>query len=275
LTIGEWLKLAELRLVNAGIVSPKLESQLLAAHVLGESRPYILTHSEVEIPEMVGEALLQRREAREPLAYITGKREFYSREFKVSPSVLIPRQETECVVDTAIELIKSHDSVQTVLDLCTGCGCIAISLALETNAKVVGSDISASAIEIARHNGESHSANVEWLESDGFTEIVGRKFDLIVSNPPYLKRGEIFMPEVAKFEPEIALYAGSDGLEAYRWIAREAPKCLNKPGFVLIETGWGMSDDVRKIFADCGFEYLKSRKDLLKIDRALLFRRER
>ena len=82
------------------------------------------------------------------------------------------------------------------------------------------------------------------------------------------------MPEVAKFEPEIALYAGPDGLDAYRWIAREAPKYLNKPGFVLIETGWGMADDVRKIFAECGFEYLKSRKDLMMIERALLFRRE-
>ncbi len=270
----EWIALAESRFKTAGIESARLEAQVLAAHILGESRSWVIAHPEAELSGLKGEQLLQRRVAREPLAYITGKREFYGHEFHVGPGVLIPRQETECLVDAAIEFIKSDSSIQSVLDLCTGSGCIAISLDLETEARIVGSEMSQSALEIARQNGDSLSAKVEWLEGDGFTEIVGRKFDLIVSNPPYLKRGEIFMPEVAKFEPEIALYAGLDGLDAYRWIARDSPKCLNMPGFVLIETGWGMADDVRKIFAGCGFEFLNSTKDLMRIERALLFRRE-
>src|ERR1044072_4019884 len=179
------------RLEAAGIESPALEAQLLAGHVLLVDRTYVLTHPEEEFPELAGETLLQRREGQEPLAYILGEREFFGRRFRVGPGVLIPRQETETLVEAAME----QSDVQSVLDVGTGSGCIAITLKLERPEwEVTAVDISERALDIASDNAKLLGADVRYLLSDGFASLLGESFDLIVTNPPYVGLHEALPP---------------------------------------------------------------------------------
>lgn len=261
MTLGEWLPHARARLTAAGSSSPSLEAQLLAGHALLKDRAWILAHPEVEIPDLALEVLLQRMEAHEPLAYITGHREFYGLDFEVSPAVLIPRQETEVLVDAALARAKQGASV---VDIGTGSGCIAIALKhTRPDLQVTAVDISPAALDVARQNAERLGAEVTFIESDGLANLEFEP-DVIVTNPPYIGSGESTGPGVAEFEPHLALYSGETGLEFY---ARLAETIGNVD--LLMEVGDSQAETVAQLFERAGFEVIARHKDLLGIDRVI------
>jgi release factor glutamine methyltransferase len=268
-TVGEWLKLAEARLNAAGIESGRTESHTLAAHILGVDRAWLLAHPEAEFPDLAGEKLLERRESREPLAYLLGKREFYGRDFLVRPGVLIPRHETETLVEAALADLPQGASV---LDLGTGSGCIGITLKLERpDLNVTLSDVSEVALRVAAHNADLLGANVRLVRSDGFAELLGEAFDRVVSNPPYIGEGEHLMPEVADHEPAEALYSGPTGLEFYERLAAEGASYLLDGGQILLEVGYQQAGAVRELFEAQGWRHLKTIKDLSGVERVVAF----
>jgi release factor glutamine methyltransferase len=276
MTVGEWLWEAENRLVSAGIESSRLEAQVLAAHVLLVDRSWLLAHPEAEFPDLAGENLLQRRELCEPLAYIIGKREFFGYDFAVRPGVLIPRQDTEVLVETAIETAKQfiHSQPLKILDVGFGSGAIAISLKLRLpNAEVTGVDVSELALDIATQNAERLGANVRLLLSDGFQCLAGETFDLIVSNPPYIANNEQLASEVVDFEPSIALFSGPTGLEFYLMLALEAASHLTSQGVLLLEVGHTQAEAVKEIFEQEFWTHVQTVEDLSRIQRVLEFQR--
>ena len=246
MTIREALRAATARLTQASVPDADVDASYLLASVLKEDTlaMRINGHRELAAPQRAAfDALCDRRAAREPLQYILGETEFMGLTFHVEPGVLIPRADTEILVDKALELMRPG---ARVLDIGTGSGAIAISLAkLGKSARVTAVDVSDKALEIARKNAESNGANVEFIKSDCFSALNGRKYDMIVSNPPYISDDEMrgLMPEV-KLEPELALFGGADGLDFYRRISREAPGYLNEGGWLLFEIGWLQKDAV-------------------------------
>jgi len=269
--LDDWLRQATTRLDLAGIDSPRLEAQVLAAHVLRVDRSWLLAHPEHEFPEVAGEGLLQRRESREPLAYLTGYREFRGREFGVDPSVLIPRHETEELVEAALEQIVPPDA--KCLDLGTGSGILAVTLKLERPAwNVTAVDISAEALGTASANARFHNAAVRFVHSDGFNALLGESFDLIVSNPPYIGDEEELPIEVRHHEPASALFSGPTGLEFYARLANEAPSHLEDGGLILLEVGHTQAGEVRALFEAAGWQHETTRRDLSGIERVVVFR---
>lgn len=272
MTLQAWQAVARRRLEEAGIESGALEARVLAAHGMGVEPSTIVAHPEWEAPEKL-ELLLARRQRREPLAYILGWREFYGRRFEVTPDVLIPRQETEVLVETALTLIPT-DRPSSVWDIGTGSGCIAITLKLERPlADVFATDASEEALKVARRNARKLGADLDFVHSDFLVEdlVETRKFDLIVSNPPYVSPGAELMPEVAKFEPAAALYAGEDGLAFYRRMAQVLPGHLAlKESRLLVEVGDTQSEHVRNVFREEDWLCQSSSRDLLGIDRVLV-----
>lgn len=267
MTVAEWVRHAAARLQSAGLDAFRLEAQVLAAHVLNVDRSWVLAHPDESFNDLAGESLLQRREAQEPLAYILGYREFYGRRFLVNSSVLIPRHETETVVEAALNHLPQKGSL---LDVGTGSGCIAITVALERpDCGVSAVDISKDALEVARLNAERLGAVVNFLESDLFGSVA-TTFDVIVSNPPYIGFEEPLESQVVDFEPHSALFASNQGMAIYERIAREAKKHLNTGGFVILELGDGRSGDVVAEFERQGWCNVEIRKDLLGTDRALV-----
>lgn len=258
--------------------SARLEAQLLAAHALGVDRSFVLAHPDAEVPEDAADVLLQRRSAREPLAYIVGRREFYGRPFAVRPGVLIPRQETETLVDAALGLLpipdtsdRQHAGAQTrVLDLGTGSGILAITLKLERPAaSVTASDISPQALAVAKENANALGARVRFILSDAFAGLPGERFDLIVTNPPYVAAGATLNQEIAEHEPEVALYSGESGLEFYAMLAALAPEHLSSGGRLMVELGDGTADRVAALFEGKGWRIVGRSRDLLGIERCL------
>jgi release factor glutamine methyltransferase len=246
MTLGEWIPAATERLTQAGVTSSRLEAQLLAAHVLLVDRTYVLTHPEVELNELAAEGLLQRRESQEPLAYILGHREFFGRRFRVTPSVLIPRQETELLIETALELMVP---VKRVLDIGTGSGCIATTLKLERpDWDVWAVDISGAALQVARENAETLGAEITFRHSDLFSGLAGERFDLIVSNPPYIGVEEELPVEVRSFEPGTALFADNHGLLIYQQLAAIYIDYLTDRGAIILEIGQTQGPAVANLF---------------------------
>ncbi len=246
MTIREALRLAEARLEQAGAPDADVDAAYLLASVLKEDTlaMRINGHRELAAPQRATfDALCDRRAAREPLQYILGETEFMGLTFHVEPGVLIPRADTEILVEKALAWMKPG---ARVLDIGTGSGAIAVSLAkLGRPAQVTAVDVSDRALEIARRNAERNGAAVEFVKSDCFSALKGRKYDMIVSNPPYISEDEMrrLMPEVTR-EPELALFGGADGLDFYRRISREAPEYLNEGGCLLFEIGWLQKDAV-------------------------------
>ena len=246
MTIREALRAATARLTQASVPDADVDASYLLASVLKEDTLAMRINGHRELTEEQRAAfgqLCDRRAAREPLQYILGETEFMGLTFHVEPGVLIPRADTEILVEKALELMRPG---ACVLDIGTGSGAIAISLAkLGKSARVTAVDVSDKALEIARKNAESNGANVEFIKSDCFSALNGRKYDMIVSNPPYISDDEMpgLMPEV-KLEPELALFGGADGLDFYRRISREAPGYLNEGGWLLFEIGWLQKDAV-------------------------------
>lgn len=272
MNLGEWIQIAERRLAEAGIDSPRLDAQLLAACALGESRTWVVTHlDDLAEPLAVLDSLLLRRVWREPLAYILGTKEFYGREFKVGPGVLVPRPDTETLVDAVLGL--GLEAGAKVLDVGTGSGCIAATLALERpDWEVWGVDVSPTALAFAQENGRTLGTRVNWWLSDLYSDLPeGANFDCVVSNPPYIGREEELMPEVGRFEPEGALFAEESGLAIYRRLAAETSSIGARR--VLVEIGVGMEERVSVVFGESEWGETGRYKDLAGITRVLAFSR--
>lgn len=262
---------------RAGVESFALDAELLLAAAAGSDRVRLLSGSFAPDREHLERfaRLVGRRASREPLAYIVGHKEFHGLEIEVDRNVLIPRPETELVVDTALRFLRRRPESR-VMDLGTGSGAIAVAIGLRcAGAKVSASDISAAALDVARRNAERHGCadRIEFLLGDGFAAIPCShpKFDLIVSNPPYVCEGEVaaLQPEVARYEPGIALRGGKDGLDFYRCIADGAGSYMAAGGEIIIELGAGQAAPAARIMEKGGWRTLEIIRDLAGHQRVL------
>lgn len=264
---------------EAGVLDCENDSWLLAEHVFGITRQDYYINPYISVDKSQADRyfmLVKKRAKKIPLQHITGTQEFMGYTFKVNENVLVPRQDTELLVEKAVEYIQSLPGKVKVLDLCTGSGCIAISVdKMCRNAEVMAADISHEALAIARENNVANNAKVEFVNSNLFDEIQG-KFDVIVSNPPYIKTGEIdtLMEEVKDHEPLIALDGDDDGLKFYRLIARRLGEYLKDDGFVMFEIGYDQGKSVPEILKKYGFHNIKVLKDLSKNDRVVIAGKE-
>jgi release factor glutamine methyltransferase len=241
------------------------EARLLLAAATGFSEASVLAHPERELPRESAaryREFIERRAQGEPVAYILGHREFYGLELAVNPAVLIPRPETELLVDLALQR-----SFSSVVDLGTGSG--AIALALKRNrpkARVVAVEASAAALVVARRNAAKLALEIEFVHGRWLEPLAGERFDLIVSNPPYVAEGDPHLADLG-FEPRSALVSGSDGLAAIGEIARVAPAHLSSGGWLLLEHGFGQGPAVRRLLEQAGLEEVASWPDLAGIPR--------
>jgi len=248
-TIAETILVGAQELRVSGVPEPRREVGSLLGHVLGKDRSFILTHADDTLKEdqrEIFQKLLQRRALGEPLQYLTGNQEFFGLDFEVNPDVLIPRPETELLVETALALFDA-DRAPLICDVGTGSGCITIALLKSLpKAQAVAVDISPAALEVARRNASTHSVaeRVEFVISDCFAGIADRpSFDLIVSNPPYVETTNMnsLQREVRDFEPPAALFAGADGLSVIRRLLLEAGNFLRPAGYFLLEIGFNQA----------------------------------
>ena len=244
----------------------RLEARVLAAHAWQVDHAWLIAHDTDPLNDThvaAFESLVSRRLEGVPIAYLVGAREFYGRPFQVSPAVLIPRPDTELLVERALAHIPADQAVE-ILDLGTGSGCIAITLALERPlARVTAADRSAAALAVAQRNADILNARVEFLASDWFAALAGRRFDLIVSNPPYVAAAD---PHLAhgdvRFEPLTALAAGHDGLDDLRLLTRAACAHLKPGGTLLLEHGYNQADKVQTLLREGGIRHPQSWADL-------------
>ncbi len=268
------------RLGNAGIEDGRLEAELLMALILNISRLDILINSEMEISDKEEEKfyeLVARRLNREPMAYISGHREFMGLDFKVKHGILIPRPDTEILVETVIEAAK-NDKMKTSAEIGIGSGCISVSLAKYTDLMCYGTDMSIEAVKTACENAVMNDVEDKtfFCEGDIFKGLPERKFDIVVSNPPYIKRKDMenLMPDVRDYEPYTALCGGDDGLDFYRVITSDAANRLNRGGYIFYEIGHDEAEDVSHILRQSGFTNIKVVKDLSGLDRVVSARKE-
>jgi release factor glutamine methyltransferase len=282
--VRDQLMLAAARLSAGGIDNPRLDAEVLLAHCLNMSREQLLVAGAwLSAPAAAQrfETLLQRRLSREPVAYITGTQEFWSLDFTVTPDVLIPRPDTERLVEVALLCAARFPASKTlrIADLCTGSGAVAIALARELpSAQVCATDISPAALAIARGNAEAHhvAARMQFFTADLFEALApgaAVRFDLIVSNPPYVRCSEIgaLAPEVSRWEPRVALNGGVDGLDFYRRIAAAAPDYLAEQGGLALEIGADMAGAVSALCGETGrYRSIEIFQDYAGRDRVIL-----
>src|ERR1700760_1641651 len=246
------------------------DAELLMLHVTGSSRAELMTHPERELTERQQEhyqAAIARRARHEPVQHILGTQEFYGRSFIVNRLVLIPRPETEHLVEAVLAI---RPAPRYILDVGTGSGILAITLALELpDAAVIATDISPAALAVAQQNARVLNAadHVRFVRSDLFEELRGERFDCIVSNPPYVANGENLEPQVREYEPAAALFAGEDGLAIYRRLIPQAFEHLEGGGYLLLEIGHGQRDALRELLAQGGFVEIGLVDDLQGIPR--------
>jgi release factor glutamine methyltransferase len=264
MTLREAIAAAAARIGGEGGAT---DAQWLLAHVLGRDRTYLVANAAEPLPDQVAaafESLVARRAGGEPVAYLTGRRGFWSFDVEVGPAVLIPRPETELLVEFALDHLP-RDRACTVADLGTGSGAIAIAVALERpRAEVVAVDASAGALEIARRNAARLApGRVTFIEGSWWTPLKGRRFDLVLSNPPYIPERD---PHLARgdlrFEPRAALAAGLDGFDALRAIVEDLPERLAPGGHVALEHGYDQAAEVRALLAAVGLRDVATIRDL-------------
>lgn len=249
-----------------------IDGRILLQHVLNVSHAHLIAYPEqILTPEQARRfhLLVKRRIHGDPVAYLTGQREFYGMEFAVTPAVLIPRPETELLVDLALARIPCRIP-HSILDLGTGCGAVALSIAKNRPlASITAVDISADAVEVAQTNARQLDVkNVHIIQSDWFEELAGERFDLIVSNPPYIADNDPHLSQGdLRFEPGVALTSGGDGLDCIRSIIASAPAYLAEGGALLLEHGYDQAVACRQLLSAAGFVAVYSRPDLADIMR--------
>lgn len=275
------------QLEQSGIAEAELDAWYLLEHVTGISRALYLLDSKKELDAAQATCyftLLEKRARRIPLQHLTGVQEFMGLDFRVNGHVLIPRQDTEILVETALEILKDiwqpyeeGPSKMKVLDMCTGSGCIVLSILKLFGHPLSGTgvDISAKALETARENAENLGVEAAFLQSDLFEHVEGQ-FSMIISNPPYIRTSEIqtLQKEVRKHEPVTALDGGEDGLCFYRKIVQEGRQYLVPGGYLLFEIGYDQAAEVVKLMWNAGFRSIAVKKDLAGLDRVVSGRYE-
>jgi len=272
-TIREALRSAAERLELHHVSNARLSAELLLAHCLSVEREYLYTHDERVLSDEESQALedvLYDRINGVPLQYIVGRQEFYGRYFHVTPAVLIPRPETEHIVEAALEL-KEDTARPRILDVGTGSGCIAVTLALEiAGARVFASDISEAALRVASANASALGASVAFLCMDVLDAVEG-PFEFIVSNPPYVRRGDMsrLQRDVREYEPHVALFSPEDELQVYRRLIAGAENLLEAGGHLLMEVGIGMDERVLGLFSE-RWRKLPTKTDLQGIPRTVI-----
>jgi len=254
--IFEILKESTEILTQSGVVEPRREAHSLLAFALKKDKTFLIAHPEYGLAESEAnyfQNILTRRASREPFQYITGVQEFYGLDFEVTKDVLIPRPETEMIVENALEILQNSDNPR-FCEVGTGSGCISISILHNlSNATAIGLDISEKALAITRSNAEKHNVlnRLELKQSDIFNSLNDEKFELIVSNPPYISSEDFadLQIEVIAFEPQIALTDSQNGLTIIEKIVKDAPDFLKSEGFLLMEIGFNQSETVEKMFS--------------------------
>ncbi len=278
-TALDYLKRATEFLAARGIANARLDAEVLLADVLGVDRVGVYLNFDRPLsPAEVGgyREVLRRRGKREPLQHVRERQEFYSRDFRCDARALVPRADTETLVEAALEVARALEAPR-ILELGTGSGILAVTLALELPAAtIVATDVSTNALALARENSDRLGAagRIDFRAGDLFAPAGDETFDLVVSNPPYVRAGEIaaLEPEVRDFDPHGALDGGADGLDVIRRIAREAPARLAGEGALALEIGIGQLGAVEELLREAGFSAVVSRRDLAGIDRAVVAR---
>jgi release factor glutamine methyltransferase len=243
--LAQGIKLLE----EGGIAAPRLTAEVLLGHALHKDRSFLYAHPEQVLREVewihYGRYLHERLKGKPP-QYITGRQEFYGREFHVTPDVLIPRPETELVVQTALDVGRGAGRI---LDAGCGSGAIAVTLQLETHAVVAGSEISSAALAVAAENARRLGARVEFVRCDFISAFAAASLDMIVSNPPYVALGDRagLQREVRDYEPEVALYAGPTGFEVYERLVKDGARALRPGGWLVLELGYNSRDRVHEM----------------------------
>jgi release factor glutamine methyltransferase len=280
-TIAEILKEAASKLNSAGVPEARREAGSLLSFILGKDRTFLISHAEDETDENSFVRLrefVERRAAGEPLQYITGVQDFYGREFRVTPDVLIPRPETELLVEAALQIVG--DTAPFICDVGTGSGCIAVTLLCElSNARAVAIDKSLPALEIAKINAQQHSVGERaiFVVSDCFNSLDSRdyEFDLIVSNPPYVAERALegLQREVRDHEPRIALSPGGDGLSVIRRLIDQGPSFIKTNGYLLMEIGFDQGEAVERLVSGSAWSLSELRPDLQGIPRIVVLQK--
>jgi len=270
---------AAARLLAAGIETARLDAELLAAHILGTDRLSLLTGGPASLTDNQADQyrdLVSARAARQPLAYLTGVKEFWSLDIKVTPDTLIPRPDSEILVAAVLETMPA---ARTVLDMGTGSGALLIAVLTELQtATGLGTDTSNAALQVARDNAAAHGLThrARFRYSDWYQALDGRKFDVILSNPPYIRADDFadLQADVRDYEPRSALVGGgADGLDDYRRIVLDAPAYLAEGGMLAVEIGYDQADQVTKVFGAAGFADIQTLIDLAGHPRVVLGRR--
>ncbi len=284
-TIRRALEWARRRLEAANVEEPRRTAGTLLAHVLQRDYLYLLTRPEEPLSESAWAEfarLVERRVQGEPLQYITGHQEFFGLDFLVTPDVLIPRPETELIVEAVLDLARTRDSEVLLIDVGTGSGCLAVTLAVHLpRARVLALDLSEAALAIARRNAERHGvhARIEFLASDLFSALEALpqlpKADFIVANPPYIPEAELpTLPrEVRDYEPRLALIAGPDASSVQRRLFADGPKFLKPGGYLICEMGYGQYPSLCEALEPTVWEVVEVKRDLQGIERTLVLRR--
>ncbi len=286
-TIFKSLSWAEAYLKRFKIPEAKIDAEYLLSHILKYKRQKLYLNSEKQLTNMeinTFKGFIQRRSKREPIQYIIGEEEFRGLIFKVTRDVLIPRPETELVVEEAVKIIegqraKGKGQKINIIDLCTGSGCIAVSAAKESpDSKIYATDISEKALSVAKENAERNDVEnkITFLQGSFFEPLknlgLEEKIDIILSNPPYVSKKDMekLQPEIKEYEPHLALYAGEDGLDSYRKIIPEAFAYLKKGGCLILEIGYGQAEGVKELFAHYpAYDKIEIIKDLSGIERVV------
>jgi len=260
---------ATVKALQAALPLDALENRILLCHALGLNRVGLITQSERTVTADEAAALndlVARRQQGEPIAYIVGRREFFGLDFAVSDAVLIPRPDTELIVELAVERLPAQGRA---LDMGTGSGAIAVALAhTRPDAHVTALDVSSAALDVARANAASNGATVRFLESDWFAALANERFDLIASNPPYIAAGDAHLAQGdLRFEPVGALTDHADGLSALRSIIASAAPHLHHQAWLLLEHGYDQAAAVRALLVDAGYHDVQSWVDLSGIER--------
>jgi release factor glutamine methyltransferase len=264
-----WLKAAAARLTQSD--SARRDAEILLGFVTGRARTFLMAFGETLLTQQQQEQLemlLVRRERGEPVAYLIGEREFWSLPLSVSPATLIPRPDTECLVELALERLPS--SACNILDLGTGTGAIALALASERpDCKVTGVDLQPEAVALAQHNAQKLAiGNAQFLQGSWFAPLAGQTFALIASNPPYIDAADPHLAQGdVRFEPSSALVAQQHGLADLSAIVQQAPQYLQPQGWLLLEHGWQQGESVRALLQAAGFISIATRRDYGDNDR--------